>query len=236
MSGWGGAFDDPSGGPGGIDPRTGLPDLSYMYAGNKLSNDFTLGKNNYNTGQSHVNNLSKFANSKGPSAWAGMQNQMTDNYSKLAADQVGRDASAAYGGGMSNLASSGGLDAGSRERLASTSGLGRMQNLQNVSGQGNMQKMQTGIADQQMKMDVMKQLPGMQMQQGAFKAGLDQFDVNNNLGMGKMIYGEGVKYQSGQDLAAAQKEAADTAKKTANYKLGKWDWVGGKLDEANKWF
>jgi hypothetical protein len=213
-----------------------------MYSGNKLSNQFTLGDNKYNTGQGFINQLAGRANAKGPSAWANMQNKMTDANTGMARDQVGRDASAAYGGGLSNLASSGGFDAGSRERLATTTGLGRMQNLQGVSAQGNNAKLQTGMADEQMKLDIMKQLPGMQLQQGAFKAGLDQFDVNNNLGMGKMIYGEGVKYQSGKELADATAKA--NQKKPKWYEswkaptqqsgnLGEWDKIGQTLDTYN---
>lgn len=226
------------GGPFSTDKKTGLPDLSYMYDGNKLGSDYTLGDNKYNTGQGFINQLSARANNKGPSAWAMMQNKAIDTQTGQMRDQATSDAANAYGGGLSNLAASGGFDAGSRERLASSAGLGRMSGLQNASLQGNMAKLGTGVQDEQMKLDIMKQLPGMQLQQGAFKAGLDQFDINNNLGMGKMIYGEGIKYQSGKELAEATAKAGNKPMKwyekgVTNFGEGAGSW-GSKTSDYFK--
>lgn len=107
--------------------------------------------------------LTSRAMAKGDSPWLKMMGSKIDAQTSGLRDQATKDASVAQGQGMSNLAMSGGLDSGARERMASQSALGRMGAVQGASQLGTMGKLDAGLQDEQAKLSILQSLPQHEM-------------------------------------------------------------------------
>lgn len=111
-----------------------------------------------------VSNFADMANRKGPSAWATtagtQQNALAENQLEQGASQTNAQTAQAE----DNLASSGGLTSGARERAAEGGATNYMNMSQNVQRQNTLNQMQIGVNDQQNKMQEMGELPGMESQ------------------------------------------------------------------------
>jgi hypothetical protein len=100
----------------------------------------------------------------GPSAWAGLAAKNQALEEAKARDRAGANAAAGSAQARAALASKRGLSGGAAERLAGTSARDLMMSRQGVGQAGQTARAQIGLQDEQQKMDLLKQLPGMEVQ------------------------------------------------------------------------
>lgn len=182
----------------------GMPKApSFVDENGVLKSQYSMNAGNYDLGQKYTDALGQRAMSKGPSSWALMQNQGIDQQTAALRDQNASDSAAAYGQGVSNLAQTGGLDSGARERLSGGAGLAQLQGNQAISRQGSMAKTQTGIEDEQQKLGILQNLPGMLGNQAAFKANIDSKNIDRATNSQMYNYGEQMKAFTGDKMARA---------------------------------
>lgn len=172
---------------------SGKPILDIFKPNGALQDRYVQDPGKYNTGSRELNALSDRAMSKGPSPWLNMQLGKNEADTRAMRDIAGRDASNASGMAMSNLAMSGGLDSGARERIATSGGLGRMNALQDVSRQGNMNKFNLGIEDERQKLSILQQLPGQRLDRASYMSGIDAGNIGRAYGAHTGQYQEGMK-------------------------------------------
>jgi hypothetical protein len=111
-----------------------------------------------------VTNFQDMAQRQGPSAWAQLAGQQQNALAQNEIERGQNQANAAEAGALNNLAMTGGLSSGARER-ASLAGQKNMLDMsQNVQRQNALNQLQIGVNDQQNKMQEMGMLPGMELQ------------------------------------------------------------------------
>lgn len=115
-----------------------------------------------------------FAMGKGPSDIYKAQAGLIDQQAAAGLSGVREEGARGLAGGMSSLATSGGLESGSRERLASASNLAGINASQDIYRQAGMSKGQAALGDAQMRMDALKGLTSLDTQ----TAGLNNQMVN----------------------------------------------------------
>lgn len=108
--------------------------------------------------------IRKRALTEGPSTWAALQNQRQALEEAQARTDAGAQAASAGAQARSQLASRGGLTGGSAERLAASNAKNLMRSRQQVGAQGALDRSNTALQDEQMRMDLLKTLPGMEVQ------------------------------------------------------------------------
>lgn len=111
-----------------------------------------------------VANFADLADRSGPSAWATTAGQQQNALAENQLDQGASQTNAQTAQAEDNLASSGGLTSGARERAAEGGATNYMNMSQNVGRQNTLNQMQIGVNDQQNKMQEMGELPGMETQ------------------------------------------------------------------------
>lgn len=142
-----------------FDPNTQSlgPQAQQMLAGNKLD---TTG----------LDAFQSRALARGPSDWARQAGDQ-QNYLAMHAKDQGAQAVAGQGAtARAGLASRGGLSSGAAERLAQGGANNYLSMTQGINNENSKNQMQIGMNDEQNKLSMMSQLPGMQL--GAANFGL----------------------------------------------------------------
>jgi hypothetical protein len=101
---------------------------------------------------------------KGSSRWAGLQNQKQYSEETDARERAKREGRSAKSQAESDLAMSGGLTSGARERLSNEGVKNQIAMSQEAGRQGNLNRMQIGINDEQNRISQLGALPGMENQ------------------------------------------------------------------------
>lgn len=99
----------------------------------------------------------------GPSAWAGLMNQRQTIEDARARQELAQSAGSAQAQARSQLAARGGLRGGSAERMARSGARDLMAARQQAAQQGSAGRMTTALQDEQMRMDLLKSLPQMEL-------------------------------------------------------------------------
>lgn len=123
------------------------------------------------TGKSAADAFTQQAMRTGPSAWANLATNKSDQDTRASQSQA-----SAYGAGQtaqaqSGLAANGGLDSGARERIARSGSKATMDQQQKLAGQNIQNKMQIGMNDEQNRISQLAQAPSVQntANQGQFQ-------------------------------------------------------------------
>lgn len=126
-----------------IDPATGKPKVGDMYK--------------YDPSQSDAfNKMKGIGMSEGPSELYTQQANLIDQGRSRDVDSLQQQADTAYGQGLGNLALSGGLESGARERLASSNSLERMRGTQDLYGGAADARARAGVGDAEMKVNILQ--------------------------------------------------------------------------------
>lgn len=129
--------------------------------GNMLSNfQYNPQQVNYGGMQSY-DAYKKFALGTGPSDMYKTQSGLIDQQTNASMDQMRQETARGVAAGQSNLAATGGLDSGARERLAQSGTRNRLDASQDVYRSASMAKGQAGVADAQMRFGALQGLTGM---------------------------------------------------------------------------
>ena len=105
------------------------------------------------------------------SPWLGLQTERIGREHEMMRDRLAGDSAVGLGTGMSNLAASGGLDSGARERLMTASNAQRMRGLSDLSQQASASRMGAGIAAEQMGREAERFNSGLLTNTSQFNAG-----------------------------------------------------------------
>lgn len=117
-----------------------------------------------NLDKTALNKLQDTALSTDNSPWANLMLQKNDVDTASAMDKAGLAGNAATGSAFSDLARRGGISAGARERLATKGERNTMMAKQGVGRDAETNRLGILTNDANQKMDILKQLPGMQVQ------------------------------------------------------------------------
>lgn len=186
---------------------------SFVNEDGTLKDAYKMSAGNYDLGGKYLQALGTRATEKGPSTWANMQNQNIDLQASGLRDQNASDAATALGTGTSNLAQTGGLDSGARERMASSTGLAQLQGNQSISKDAVGAKLNTGIEDERQKLGILQQMPGMMQNQAGFRANIDSKNIDRATNSQLFNYGEKMKAYTGEQMADATSAAGGKGKK-----------------------
>jgi hypothetical protein len=145
---------------------------------------------------------------EGPSRYATLANQQQDTLSMNAKQSAADQNAGSIAQGQNNLAMSGGLDSGARERLQTKGNQNLLDMNQKINQTSANNKMQIGMNDEQNRVSQLGQVPGMQNQQNQAA----EFNVGNAINEGNTantykygIYNTQMKgYAAGQQAAATQ--------------------------------
>lgn len=102
--------------------------------------------------------------SEGPSKWADLQTQSQKQQEMNAATNAATGNRGATAAGLGNLARSGGLSSGARERLQEQGSRDLAMGQQNIANQGIMARLGIASQDEQNKLGVLSALPGQEVQ------------------------------------------------------------------------
>jgi hypothetical protein len=109
---------------------------------------------------------------------------LIDQQRRAGMDAMNANVAGSTAGAMSNLAASGGMDSGARQRLASDAIKARMGGASGLFNQAAQNKSQVGITDLANQYDLQTRMPGMFMDYGRNQMAADQF--NSSLAMDKV--------------------------------------------------
>ncbi len=138
----------------------GRPDIGFDSNISQLDN--RLG--GINLDKTALNELQKRALDPNQSAWAQMMLGKEDLAKSGLVDTNARQGKAGLSSAFSALASRGGLSAGARERIAKKNSLDVLLGRQGIEAGSAANKLNIGIEDERNKTDILKALPGMQVQ------------------------------------------------------------------------
>ncbi len=130
---------------------------------------------------------------KGPSQWLSMTKFKNDAQEADQREGAVRDANASTAQQLSQLASQGGVSSGARERATEAGAKNYLGMSQNLQRQGNMADMDMGIKDEQNRLSMLTQLPGLENQRSQQKNSYNM-DI----------------YKSKMEAAAAERQAQAT--------------------------
>ncbi len=111
-----------------------------------------------------LNELRKRSMATGPSAWAELATQQQQLGEATNRDRAAAQSQSSNEAAKSDLAASGGLSAGARERLARNSQRDLSSTRQDVAREGQGQRLGISAQDDANKTDILKALPGMEVQ------------------------------------------------------------------------
>lgn len=128
------------------------------------------------------------ANRQGPSQWAKQAGDQQNYLAMQAKDQGAQTVEGQGAAARASLASRGGLSSGAAERTAQGGANNYLSMTQGVNNQNSQNQMQIGMNDQQNKLSMMGQVPGMQLQAANFgldktkaQLGANENDINNTM-------------------------------------------------------
>lgn len=133
---------------------------------------------------------------------------LIDQQRRSGVDAMNQNVAGATAGAMGNLAASGGMDSGARQRLQSDAIKARMSGVSGLYNQAAQNKSQVGIEDLTNQYDLQTRMPGMFMDYGRNQMAADQF--NSNLGMEKVgMYRDQARGEDDRSLIAARDNASN---------------------------
>lgn len=164
---------------------------------------------------------------QGPSSWAQAAQQQQGLEEAGLRSRFGQQAGSAAAQARAGLASRQGLSRGAAERLAGQSARDQMMGMQNIAQQGALQRGNIGLQDEQMRMQALSQLPGMEIQalQPQFQnrqtnLQTQQFNIQNAIqeNMAKRAqqqaeYSEKMRAWAGERQGEAMRESGGGGKK-----------------------
>jgi hypothetical protein len=198
-----------------VPDATMRPEWSLSGADGKLRSDLLLGNEmpkSFTQSEDVLGKLVNGATAAGPSASAKYlqeANSRNLNNSLEGADAVGNQTLASA---TNNMAMRGGMDTGSRERLAKSVGFETMMNKQKIRNDATGSDLDILAKDEAQKMDTLKSLPASLLAQAGFQQGNKQFDISNTLGTIGNKYGQDM---SGWAANQAAREQAMLANKNS---------------------
>lgn len=184
------------------------PEWSLSGPDGKLRSDLQLGEykpQSQMQSQSTLNSLVERANAQGPTQQAQylqQANQRNMQNSLGQAEDAGRSQMASMAGQM---AMRGGLDAGARERMNRSVGMGTMMNKQRIMNDAAGSDLNILAQDEAQKTSMMQALPSQLLAQAGFERGGKQFDIANTLQT------VGGKYDADMSAWAANQTAREQA-------------------------
>lgn len=131
--------------------------------------------------QRGLNAIRDRALSQGPSPWLNMQMDQQKLSELDARDKVSAGAMGANEAANSSLAMRGGLSGGARERGAQNLARSINSGQQATTRAGQMDRLGLNIADENTKMGLLSQLPGMDLANANFNADLNKFNIGTKL-------------------------------------------------------
>lgn len=198
---------------------------------------------NFGDAQGGINYLQDQAYSEGPSTWANSQFEFQNLQDQGAREDLSKNADRSKASAYSQLAMRGGLDSGARERLAESFG-NNLTDQQQMQGRNNQMAM-LGIKsqDESNKMNLARDLPGMNLQMDQYSTGLQdqnrQADFAKVNAWGSMADGESSKkFAAENNMEQFNKGNAMNAVNTQNNReLDGWNsqmsaFAAGKSGDA----
>lgn len=136
------------------------PDVGYQSQIGEL--DKRLGGINLNT--QGIEKVREYATGSGPSAWGKLMEENQRMGEQDRRNQNAASNASAQSGAFSQLASKGGLSSGARERLALQGSRSLNASQQDIARQGQEQRIGIGGQDEAQRLQLLSQLPGMEVQ------------------------------------------------------------------------
>ena len=236
---------------GGIDPRTGRPTLakhkSSLDKKGKLAKQYrldeksaqldlkklpTLDIKNLQPDKTAYNAIKDRAMTKGPSAWAAMQNEKLNLEKENLLGDVSRNAMADQATAESSLAMRGGLSSGSRERVAKAGLNAANMGRQNVFRQDAANRLGLGIADENQKLDLLKTVPGMDMALAGYNADLNRFNSGMTMDANKFNKGVDLDVQRYNSMGGLQGLQGENTYNQYKYGQDMMGWAAEKTGQA----
>lgn len=153
-----------------LDPNSGLLKSQYqLQKGADVGYESQLGNLDQRLAGINLNKegleaLRKRGLSQGPSDWAKLMEQSQRLEEQTARGRAGEQQAGAQSSAFSELARKGGLSSGARERLAMQGQRGLTSSMQDISRQGQENRLGIGLQDEQQRLNILSQLPGMEVQ------------------------------------------------------------------------
>lgn len=142
---------------------------------------------------------------------------LIDQQRRAGIDAMNANVAGSTAGAMSNLAASGGMDSGARQRLASDAIKARMGGASGLFNQAAQNKSQVGIQDLANQYDLQTRMPGMFMDLGRNQLAADQF--NASLGMDKInAYQNQARMEDDRSMIASR-DNVDNAMRAGQFNI-----------------
>ncbi len=159
-----------------------------------------------------LDKLQSEALSQGPTSWAQLQLDKQAQEQALGLDKLAKQASGGVADVQSRLAMRGGLSSGAAERAARGGMRGLLEGQQAAQAAGEQQKLGILSQDAAAKMNLLQQLPGMQLQKSGFGVDIDKFNLGNTFQQKQMEeQAKLAAYQEQMKAYAAKKAGLATA-------------------------
>lgn len=142
---------------------------------------------------------------------------LIDQQRRAGMDAMNANVAGSAAGAMSNLAASGGMDSGARQRLASDAIKARMAGASGLYNQAAQNKSQVGITDLANQYDLQTRMPGMFMDYGRNQMAADQF--NAGLGMDKINAYQNQARMEDDRAMIANRDNVDNAMKAGQFNI-----------------
>ncbi len=145
------------------------------------------------------------------SAWATIAKQYQDASAADAREKGASEVAGQNAKAMSNLAAQGGLSSGARERTAEAGAKNFIDLSQDLTRQNNLNDMQIDMNDEQNRIKMLSELPGMEQNRANAWQSVRQGDLSNQISNNKALndYSMGI-FGKQMDAWAADKQATAT--------------------------
>lgn len=169
------------------------------------------------TDTSGLSDFESQAERTGPSTWANLADQQQDAQAQQQRGQAMQQSGAQGAATESNLAMTGGLTSGARERVNRDAGRNSLGAQQTVNQNEGLNKLQIGVNDEQNRIQELGQLPGMEnaqaqvgLQKEQLQQSANQFDIGAqaNEAQSQNDYSLGTYHEQMQALAASNQAQA----------------------------
>lgn len=170
----------------------------------------------------------------GTSAWEGLMNQRQDVTDQQQRDSANANAASGNSAAQSQLAASGGISGGARERLARSSALNNAEARQGVASNSASARLGIGAQAEQNRLGLLSAQPGQDLNAANYKTGIDTSNRDyatgiQNTNINNVLSAKGAKNASDQATYQAQmKDWAATQAANATSKGGGKGGGGGK--------
>lgn len=183
-----------------MDPTTGMINEKYQVKGG--------------ADRTALDALKKRALGEGPSSWAKLQKEKQAAEQAGLADQAGQQALSGTAQAQGDLAMQGGLSGGARERLASQGAKNLMFARQGVAKQGLMDRLGIDTKDEEIKTNLLSQLPGQELAYSNQDLDMQKTNIQNTLGQNQQQNQFNLGSFETKSKQWAAKEQADATRKS----------------------